>query len=564
MLSGAGGICYGEIAKKNNCMRFNQFIDKISTSSATYIQDYQEINQDTGLHSWDPRVKLILLVVAVGLNVVVAELWLSIGLFCLSLVLVILSQIPLRLFALFFLAPAWATLVVFGGFSAGFGMTPIFSLGPLTFYQEGVLQGLSAASRVACDMSWMAAVFLTTPFAKVLDALKWFKIPLVLINVIATAYRYAFLLFDEFIKMRDAARSKGGFRNYRLALRSTAMILTQVILRAYDRANRIQESMTARGESGRMEMRREIPPSSKIESVSCPNKCDITPKLIDPDAPVLCCEGVSYLFDDERTLHNISLSVEKGELVVLCGPNGAGKTTLLKLFSGILPTHEGKISLCGNLLDRKSRFNAFQYVGMMAQDPNDQLFCTHVREDIAYGPTNLGLPKEEVDRLVETAMSLMEVSHLAKRPIHRLSYGEMKRVGLAGLIAMQPPLLLLDEPSASLDPATTKHLVKLIKHLNHHHGYTLVIVTHDINLASQLAKRIIILNDGEIAADGTAKRILTDDNLLKSARLEPPMLTVLFKELLDMDNAENNHQIPLTTAEALELLKSYQNNVSSE
>ena len=537
-------------------MGFNQFLDKISTSSAAYIQDYQEINQDRGLHSWDPRIKLALLVTAIGLNVVAAKLWLSVGLFSVSLAMVILSHIPYRLFALFFLAPAWATLVVFVGFSAGFGITPIFSIGPLTFYHEGVLQGLSAASRVACDMSWMAAVFLTTPFAKVLDALKWFKIPLVLINVIATAYRYAFLLFEEFFKMRDAARSKGGFRNYRIALHSTAMILTQVILRAYDRANRIQESMTARGESGHSEMRS----SFKSESTECPNNCDITPQVVDPNVPVLRCEGVSFAFADGRTLENISLSVDRGELVVLCGPNGAGKTTLLKLFSGILSADEGKISLCGHLLDRKSRYDAFQYVGMMAQDPNDQLFCTHVGEDIAYGPTNLGLPKKEIDRLVTTAMSLMEVSHLANRPIHRLSYGEMKRVGLAGLIAMQPPLLLLDEPSASLDPATTRHLVKLIKHLNSHHGYTLIIVTHDINLASLLAKRIIILNDGKIAADGSPRKILTDDQLLKSARLEPPILTLLFKQFLE--NSTNNDQIPVTTAEALEVLKSYQSIVS--
>ena len=148
-------------------MGFDQFLDKFSSSSASYIQDYQEINQDRGLHSWDPRIKLALLVTAIGLNVVAAKLWFSVGLFSVSLVLVILSHIPYRLFALFFLAPAWATLIVFVA-SAGFGVTPIFSLGLLTFYHEGVLQGLSAASRVACDMSWMAAVFLTTPFAKVL------------------------------------------------------------------------------------------------------------------------------------------------------------------------------------------------------------------------------------------------------------------------------------------------------------------------------------------------------------------------------------------------------------
>lgn len=537
-------------------MGFNNFFHNISSGSDS-IQDYQEINQSRGLQGWDSRVKLALLVIAIGLNVVVAELWLSVALFAVSLTLVILSNIPYRLFGLFFLAPVWATLVVFVGFSAGFGITPIFSIGPLTIYREGVLQGLSAASRVACDMSWMAVVFLTTPFVKVLDALKWFKIPLVLINVIATAYRYAFLLFDEFFKMRDAARSKGGFRNYRKALRSTAMILTQVILRAYDRANRIQESMTARGESA-SSIRSEIRADSETDSASCPNECDITPNIVNPNEPVLRCEGVSYTFADGRTLQNISLSVGRGELVALCGPNGAGKTTLLKLFSGILLPREGKLFLCGNPLDRKLRFEAFHYVGMMTQDPNDQLFCTHVREDIAYGPANLGLPREEIDRLVTTAMSLMEVSHLADRPIHRLSYGEMKRVGLAGLIAMQPPLLLLDEPSASLDPATTRHLVKLVRHLNSHHGYTLVIVTHDINLASLLAKRIIILNNGKIAADGTPRQILTDEKLLKSARLEPPILTLLFKQFLE--NSTDTDQIPVTTEEALEVLKSYQIN----
>lgn len=540
-------------------MGFNQLVDQI-TAGSNSIQDYQEVNQDRGLHRWDPRLKLALLVLAVALNVVVAKLWLSVALFGASLAMVILSNIPWRLFALFFLAPAWATLVVFGGFSVGFGVTPIFSLGPLTIYREGVAQGLSAASRVACDMSWMAAVFLTTPFARVLDALQWFKIPAVLINVLATAYRYAFLLFNEFFTMRDVARAKGGFRSYRLALRSTALILTQVILRAYDRANRIQESMTARGELAQT-TRSAKRPSQETESEACPNKCDITPEISDPQAPVLRCEGVSYELADGRTLQNISLSVDRGELVVLCGPNGAGKTTLLKLFSGILSPREGEIFLSGKRLDRKSRLDAFQYAGMMAQDPNDQLFCTHVREDVAYGPTNLGLAQAEIDRLVTTAMSLMEVSHLAERPIHRLSYGEMKRVGLAGLIAMQPPLLLLDEPSASLDPATARHLVKLVKHLNSHHGYTLIIVTHDINLASLLAKRIIILNEGRIAADGTPRQILTDDQLLKSARLEPPILTLLFKQFLE--NSTDIDQIPVTAAEALAILESYRNKVSN-
>ncbi|MFZ3046584.1 MAG: AAA family ATPase [Desulfatirhabdiaceae bacterium] len=195
------------------------------------------------------------------------------------------------------------------------------------------------------------------------------------------------------------------------------------------------------------------------------------------------------------------------------------------------------------------------------QDPNDQLFCTHVQEDIAYGPTNLGLDADEVNGRVAAAMDLMEVSHLANRPIHRLSHGEMRRVGLAGVIAMQPPLILLDEPTASLDPASTQHLIRLIRHLNSHHGYTLIMVTHDINVASMIATRVIILDQGTIVADGTPRAILTDRSLLERSRLEPPLLTRLFQEL--DQGIPNSAPIPLTIDEALERLADMKKNRSS-
>jgi cobalt/nickel transport system ATP-binding protein len=162
------------------------------------------------------------------------------------------------------------------------------------------------------------------------------------------------------------------------------------------------------------------------------------------------------------------------------------------------------------------------------------------------------LDDQEVQRLVNTAMELMEVEHLAPRPIHRLSYGEMKRVGLAGLIAMRPPLILLDEPTASLDPASGRHLVRLIQHLNSHHGYTFVIVTHDINLASVIATRIIVLNEGHLVADGPMRQILTDEKLLTDSRLEPPILTRLFQRV--MKTSDSGNGIPITIEEAANLL----------
>ena len=542
--------------------------------SQVFGQDHLwEGSPTTGLYAWDPRLKLSLLVLAVGANVIIAHLGLSVSLFVVSLGLAIWSRVPVKLFVLFFLAPAWATLIVFLGFSAGFGITPIYSLGPLTFYREGMVQGLSAAARVASDMGWMAVVFLTTPFNRVLDALKWFRVPAILLDTVAMTYRYALLLMDEFHRMRDAARSRGGFRGYRNKQQSTALILTQVILRAYDRAGRIQNSMVARGanashpagteaapslhslEPPQVDTKTSQPPGPKgtPKSPACPNLCDVTPVHTDSTGAILYCSHLSFGYGGTPVLDDISFTVDKGEVVVLCGPNGAGKSTLLKLLLGILTPSRGEISLSGVPLTRKNRVDACRYAGLLTQDPNDQLFCTHVAEDIAYGPKNLGLDESEVARLVQTSMELMEVQHLAKRPIHCLSYGEMKRVGLAGIIALRPPLILLDEPTASLDPASEQHLIRLINHLNSHHGYTFVIVTHDINLASVIASRIIILNEGHLVADGPKRQILTDEKLLIDSRLEPPILTRLFQQLLGEAHISND--IPITLEEAANLLK---------
>ncbi len=517
----------------------------------THIQAYHECSASKGLHCLDARIKLILLVTAIALNIYFAQLWLSLSLFFAGTSLAVWSRIPSRLFLLFFIIPAWSTLIVVGGFTAGFGTTPFFSMGPVTFYREGFHLGLAAAARVACDMSWMAAVFLTTPFSSLLKALKWFRVPEVLLETIAMGYRYMSLIMKEFTKMKNSALTRGGFKSYGIALQSTAKILAQVTLRAYDRATRIQEAMISRGAYSNNNIDKTVKKDSSIDH--CPNQCDVTPEYKDPDAPVVRCSSLTHAYGDVVTLHEVSFTVHKKEVVVLCGPNGAGKTTLLKLLSGLLTPAGGEIYLEGERLERQIRKQIFRYIGLLCQDPNDQLFCTHVREDVSYGPTNLNLPADSVRQLADTAMELMEVSDLADRPIHRLSYGQMKRVGLAGLIAMKPPLLLLDEPSANLDPASTSQLIHHLQHLNNHHGYTFIIVTHDMNFAAQIADRIIVLDEGKIAADGTAREILTDENLLKKSRLEPPILTRMFQHLLN-DPVDRN-KIPLTIEEALLFLK---------
>jgi len=516
------------------------------------IQDYHECGASSGFHSLDARLKLILLCTAITLNIYFAKLWLSVALFLIGTTIAAWSRIPIRLFLIFFIIPAWSTFVVVGGFSAGFGTTPLLSLGPVTFYREGLNLGLAAAARIGCDMSWMAVVFLTTPFNRLLKALKWFRVPEILLDSIAMGYRYTSLVMQEFTTMKNSARTRGGFQNYRHALQSTGRIVAQVILRAYDRAIRIQEAMVSRGAYASSTDSKDTKSDTNTEE-ECPNLCDVTPEYKHPHTPVVSCSNLAYTYGAEAALHDLTFTVQKKEVVVLCGPNGAGKTTLLKLLSGILPPTEGEIYLLGELLDKKMRNQTYQHVGFLCQDPNDQLFCTHVREDISYGPVNLNLPAESVTQLVNTAMELMEVSDLADCPIHRLSYGQMKRVGLAGLIAMTPPLLLLDEPSANLDPASMHQLIHHLRHLNSHHGYTFIIVTHDMNLAAQIADRIIVLDNGKIVADNTPRVILTDEKLLKRSRLEPPILIKMFQQLLD--ESVDRTEIPLTIDEGLTFLK---------
>ncbi len=529
------------------------------------IEDYQNAGIQDGWHHWDARLKLFLLVVAIGLNLVVAEAWLSFSLLIVSIFFIVRSKIPFRLFAVFFLAPAWATLLVFVGFSIGFGTQPLVSIGPVTLYREGVGLGVGAALRVASEMSWIATLMLTTPFPRLLKALQFYRVPPVLINAIAMAYRYAFLLADECYRMIAAARARGGLQGFYRKIESTAMIVAQVIIRAYDRAARLQQAMMTRGGDSSdaavdggfvagFDSKGQAPYSSSDRHYDC-----LLPSTVPGSAAVLECRDLSFAYKrgGPHEIDNLTLSVARGEVVVLCGPNGCGKSTFLKLVAGVLKPLSGEVRLLGMPLDQARRNEAFRYVGLLFQDPNDQVFCTHVHEDVAYGARNLGIDNTTVDSLVTAAMALAEITHLAQRSVHQLSFGEMKRIALAGLIAMRPPLMLLDEPSAYLDPAASRQVLQIVKRLNAEYGYTFIVVSHDMELAAELATRVMIMQSGRIVADGDPHDILTDEALLASARLEPPTLTKVFAELSRAQGGVSS-DIPITVAEAKALLRRWQ------
>lgn len=279
--------------------------------------------------------------------------------------------------------------------------------------------------------------------------------------------------------------------------------------------------------------------------------CDLTPLLPVNGHPVAECRNIHFSYHDRRpVLTDISFIIQPAETIALCGPNGSGKTTLLKILAGLLAPDRGSVALGDVALTSGASPDAFRRIGILFQDPNDQLFCSHVSADVAFGLEGFNLSKDEIRTRVTEALRLTEAEHLIHRPIHHLSLGEMKRVALAGLIAMRAPLLVLDEPTSGLDPAAARHLVELIRHLNREHKYAFLIVTHEMDIVPEVARRVLVLEGGKLLADRDVRGVLTDVPLLERARLQPPAITRYFFELARRSGRPPD-KLPLSVDEAL-------------
>jgi cobalt/nickel transport system ATP-binding protein len=231
-------------------------------------------------------------------------------------------------------------------------------------------------------------------------------------------------------------------------------------------------------------------------------------------------QDLRYTYPDgTKALRGVSLRIVHGESVALVGANGAGKSTLLKHLNGCLVPEAGTVRIGGFPLTPKTLSQVRKTVGMVFQDPDDQLFMPLVREDVAFGPLNLGLPPEEVEERVRQALETVDASHLADRPPYRLSAGEKRSVAIASVLAMEPSILVMDEPSSHLDPRARRQLIRLLSSFRH----TKIIATHDLDLALDLCPRTAVLREGRIAADGPTLEILQDEELLESCRLEKPL-----------------------------------------
>ena len=230
-------------------------------------------------------------------------------------------------------------------------------------------------------------------------------------------------------------------------------------------------------------------------------------------------DGVSFAYPNgHEALRDVDLVVERGERVAILGPNGAGKTTLALHLNGIRTPTRGSVTVDGLPVAKAHLREIRRRVGMVFQDPDDQLFMPTVREDVGFGPANLGLSRSEIDRRVGEALDAVGMGHCADRAPHQLSLGERRRVAVATVLAMCPTVLVLDEPSSNLDPRARRELAEILQSLD----LTIVMVTHDLPYALQLCERAVVLDDGTITATGSTRALLADADVMAANRLELP------------------------------------------
>lgn len=272
-------------------------------------------------------------------------------------------------------------------------------------------------------------------------------------------------------------------------------------------------------------------------------------------ANIMEIKNLSFTYPDGTlALRDINLSVKRGEFLGILGGNGCGKTTLLKILNGLLKASEGEVYLDGENIKSMHKDALFKRACTCFQNPDDQLFSPTVGEDISFGPVNMGLTKNEVLARVESALGAVEMLEFTDKPIHNLSFGQKKRVCLAGVLAMGPQVMLLDEPTSCLDPKGVNSIMRLLRKLNEQDGITMVMSTHSVDLVPLFIDRVVILNRGEILLDGNPEEVFSQPGIIRSAKLRLPRIGHLF-EILKKRDGFDIKGLPLTIGQAREELR---------
>lgn len=267
---------------------------------------------------------------------------------------------------------------------------------------------------------------------------------------------------------------------------------------------------------------------------------------------ILEVKNVTYEYTDEEktfaAVKNLSLNIERGSFTVILGHNGSGKSTLAKMLNGLNKPTSGDVFADGiNTKDEKTEIEVKRKVGMVFQNPDNQIISSIVEEDVAFGPENLGIPPKEIEKRVEDALKAVDMWEFRKSTPHHLSGGQKQRIAIAGIIAMQPECLVLDEPTAMLDPKGRAEIISTLHRLNRDKGITVVLITHYMEEAEN-ADRVIVMNDGEIIADDKPKVIFSDVERLKKVGLDVPQTAELLYNLKKNGFAVDTHALSIKEA----------------
>lgn len=230
----------------------------------------------------------------------------------------------------------------------------------------------------------------------------------------------------------------------------------------------------------------------------------------------VCSLSYTYPGSPKPTLTDVNLSVEEGEFILLTGPSGCGKTTLCRCLNGLIPNSyggefTGKVIVDGLVTTEHPVYEIAQHVGLVFQNPENELFCTSVEREVAFGPENLALPRDEIRKRVEESLAMVGISHLRDKSPEELSGGEQQKVAIAALLAMKPKILVLDEPTANLDPASAQSVLNTLLKLNEESGVTMILVEHRLEMVAHMADRCAILNEGRLVLVGEPEDVLYSD-----------------------------------------------------
>jgi len=265
---------------------------------------------------------------------------------------------------------------------------------------------------------------------------------------------------------------------------------------------------------------------------------------------MLKIENLHYTYEDGTpALNGIDLEIAHGEFLAMLGSNGSGKTTLIKHLNGLFRPTLGRVLLDGKPIENVEDREVFSRIGIVFQDPNDQLFASTVEEDVAFGPSNMGLSPDEIKERAHKALHMVNMQDFARKGVHALSHGQKKRICIAGILAMEPQVIVLDEPTAGLDPMGVHSLMHLLQDLNTKEGITMIMATHVVDLVPLFMSKIAILGKGTMLRYGTPEEVFGDPEALQRAKLHLPLIAELMNLLKTRDHLKLHH-IPLTVGEA--------------